>query len=103
MPTYSFRADDDEVIDEYFPMSERPDYGQAIKRNGKVYRRIVELSGAFKREFEHVSHQIPRWHPDAPYHVQSGKDRGKCAFKTERECEEFSAKNPRFSYNKDVG
>lgn len=102
MPTYTFESEDGRRVEEFFHGSEAPDFGSVLVRDGIEYRRIVDIPMGFARDFSHIAHQLPKWHPDAPHHIQSGKDAGKCAFETQRQVDEFVAKNPRFSYNKDV-
>lgn len=42
MPIYSFRADDGEVIEQFFRMAEAPRIGDTISVDGREFRRIAD-------------------------------------------------------------
>lgn len=63
MATYVFQAEDGDRFEEEHSMERPPRIGARRVRNGKVYRRVLEISPVFvPPNIRSRSHQLPTWY-----------------------------------------
>lgn len=97
MPEYEFQASDGEIISEFFHISECPDLGAVIERNGKKYKRIVSvphIDADIHNKVHHsdyVSRSLPR-NLEGVECVKSGPDKGRAIIKSQRHEREVCAR-----------
>lgn len=62
LPFYQFQSDDGEVIERRYPAHDAPDIGQAVRKGGKVYRRIFSIPEVVKPFKPYASPTLPPGH-----------------------------------------
>ncbi len=91
MPMYEFEHKPSGERREFFyEMAEAPGYGDKVRRQGKLWTRIVgtppQLGPVWNRRF--VAHSQEPWDPDAPHYDQNGIP----AFTSQKEADDYAAK-----------
>lgn len=64
---YSFQADDGEMMDLDYPVGKAPKLGRAVRRKGKLFRRVYDIAPPICNELimgrkPSRSHQLPRYY-----------------------------------------
>jgi hypothetical protein len=86
---YEFMASDGDVIEASYPMSKAPDIGTPVKRNGKVFRRVISQcvsdgSAYDINSYPKISSTLPQFGDGAEHIGDKGsKHWGKCIIESQ--------------------
>ena len=101
MPEYEFERPEGQVILHFMPMAEAPSIGSTVLIDGEPCTRIVsQIQRPIVETTSFTSHQLARYHPDAP----NLDAKGRPVFDSKTDVDEFCAKtqdSPGGGYNWD--
>jgi len=89
MPTYQFRADDGEIVEQFYHMADAPPCGSVVEIEGRKCTRLPPNLGAVRvKDYRHVSLTLPK----NCVHAKNHDKRGRVVVESKQEMREIVAR-----------